>query len=60
MMDEWSWASKMGEEDDKSSRQWCVSFDAMMRELRQWCMSFSGGGSEDDESVRMMDEEDDG
>ena len=46
MMDEWSWASKMGEEDDKSSRQWCVSF--------------SGGSGEDDESVRMMDEEDDG
>ncbi|KAF3968450.1 hypothetical protein CMV_007655 [Castanea mollissima] len=44
-MDEWSWASKMGEEDDKSGRRWCVSF--------------SGGGEEDDESMRLMDKEDD-
>ena len=23
----------------------------------RWCVSFGGGGEEDDESVRMMDEE---
>ena len=34
----------MGEEDDKLGRQWCVSFN--------------GGNKEDDESTRMMDEED--
>ena len=42
MMDERSWASKMGEEDDESGQRWCASF---------------GGSDEDnDESVRMMDE----
>ena len=44
MMDEWSWALKIGEEDDESGQWWCVSF---------------GGGSEDDGWggwwVRMMD-----
>ena len=42
-MDERNWASKMGEEDDESGRRWRVSF--------------GGGSEEDDESVRMMDEE---
>ena len=42
-MDERNWASKMGEEGDESGRRWRVSF--------------GGGGEEDDESVRMMDEE---
>ena len=46
MIDERSWASKIGEEDDESGWRWSMSFD--------------GGGEEDDESVRMMDEEDDG
>ena len=41
MMDERSWASKMGEEDDESARRWCVgrrrcvSLGAMVRELRR-------------------------
>ena len=52
MMDERSWASKMGEEDDESGRRWCVG--------RRRCVSFGGGGENNDESVRMMDEEDDG
>ena len=42
MMDERSWASKMGEEDDESGRRWCASFD--------------GSNEDDDELVRMMDE----
>ena len=42
MMDERSWASKMGEEDDESGQRWCASF--------------SGSDEDDDESVRMMDE----
>ena len=39
MMDDQSWASKMGEEDNESGRQWCVSF--------------SGGEEEYDELAKV-------
>ena len=42
MMDERSWASKIGEEDDELGRRWCASFD--------------GSGEDDAESVRTMNE----
>ena len=47
MMDEWSWTSEMGEEDEESSRRWCVGSMVRMMDERSWASKM---GEKDDES----------
>ena len=47
MMDEWSWTSEMGEEDEELGRRWCVG--STMRMMDEWSWA-SKMGEKDDES----------
>ena len=49
MMDERSWTSKMGEEDDESDRRWCVGSTVRMMDERSWASKM---GKKNDESGR--------
>ena len=49
MMDERSWTSKMGGEDEKSGRRWCVGSTVGMMDERSWASKI---GKKDDESSR--------
>ena len=60
MMDEWSWAQKMGGEDDKSGQRQCVGWQWMieqrasvrMLDEQSWASKM---GKEDDESELEKD-----
>ena len=47
MMDEWSWTSEMGEEDEESGRRWCVGSTVRMMDEWSWASKM---GEKDDES----------